>query len=347
MTYELSVREEILQTSHRWPVVYLFCLAGIVVGWGVSLFWPTSYRAAKEIYVGINPYRALDDRSASDYAEVKFTNPDDYKNWQMANLNAIIQMDWLLQKTLVQLRLDDTYWENVTLEELGEMLYVNWRNAGKWHLVAESDERQRAAQAVTAWHNIVIDELQAATLEAQDALIYDKQVQEISANQIDMELQISELRQFLGELNAWEKVYLQPAGKHQIDERARRELDFLTARKENGWLWISQFEPLFPQSSEPQAYREWLGLLRNAAEIELQSISSQLNFLVEQHQQINMQYKQASQNSYGISGNMVIEEIREKSIEQYAVRPAGLIILVGGFIGLLLWIVYWLITITL
>ena len=96
MTYQLSVREEVLQTSHHWTVIFSFCLAGIVIGWGVSIFWPANYRASKEIYVGINPYRALEDRNAAEHAEIEFINPDDYKNWQMSNLNNIIQMDWVI-----------------------------------------------------------------------------------------------------------------------------------------------------------------------------------------------------------------------------------------------------------
>ena len=347
MTYELSVREEVLQTSHHWPAIFSFCLAGIVIGWGVSIFWPTNYRASKEIYVGINPYRALEDRNAAEHADIEFINPDDYKNWQMANLNNIIQMDWLIQKTLAELQKEDDFWTTVSEADLGRMLKVNWRNAGKWRLVAEGADQRRAAQAVTTWHNIVLDELKGATLQAQNALVFDTQLQEIVARQIIMEMKIAELTQFQDNLYAWEQEYINPSINQSLDDNARRELEtlFNGAGSENEWLY--QFISIIPHSSSAAEYQDWIMQVSSATETEIQSLASQLNFLNTQQADIFTRYTQASNDSYGLSSNLVVEEIRERSIEKYAVRPMGLIILVGGAIGLLLWTALWLIKVTL
>ena len=347
MTYELSVREEVIQTSHHWPAIFAFCLAGIVIGWGVSIFWPSNYRASKEIYIGINPYRALEDRNAAQHAEIEFINPDDYKNWQMSNLNNIIQMDWLVQKTLKELQKKDDFWTSFSEEDLGRMLKVNWRNAGKWRLVAEGADQRRAAQAVTAWHTVVIDELQDATLQAQNALLFHIQLQEIASRQVTMEMKISELTQFQNSLNAWKQDYINPSRNQTLEDNARKQLEVLLNNAGTDNQWLIQFIPLIPHSSNASKFLDWVQQVTSATEIEIQSLASQLDYLNEQQGDIFARYTQASNKSYGLSSNLVVEDIRERSIEQYAVRPKGLIILAGGAIGLLLWTALWLIKVTL
>jgi len=347
MAYELSVREEVLQTSHQWPVIFSFCLAGIVIGWGVSIFWPTTYRASKEIYVGINPYRALEDRSASEQAELQFANPDDYKNWQMSNLNSIIQMDWLIQETLMNLRAEDDYWDAVSPAELGRMLKVNWRNAGKWRLVAEGGNQQRASQAVSAWHKVVLKELKNATLQAQNALLFDIQLQEIAARRLAMELKLSELRKVQHSLMDWEQKFITSASGQDLDDSARLKLVSLLNNASEDNKWLGQFAPVIPQGASAAEYQQWLQQVKYAGEMENNSLASQVDFLNEQEAEIYYQYTRASNRSYGLSSSLVIEEISEISIEQYEVRPMGLIILVGGAIGLLLWTALWLIKVTL
>jgi hypothetical protein len=347
MMYELSVQEEVIQTSHHWPVIFIFCIAGIVVGWGISIFWPSNYRASKDIYVGINPYRALEDQNAAEHAEVEFINPDDYKNWQMANLNNIILMDWLVQKTLKELQVKDDYWISFSEEELGRMLKVNWRNAGKWRLVAESADQRRAAQAVSAWHAVAIEELKTATLQAQNALLFHTQLQEIASRQIAMETKISELTQFQDSLLAWKQEYTNPSDGQSLDDNARQELEILLNNAGSDNQWLIQFIPIIPHSSSAAEYQDWVQQVVTATGTEIQSLDFQLAHLNKQQGDLFARYAQASNNSYGLSSNLVVEDIRERSIELYAVRPMGLIILAGGAIGLLLWTALWLIKVTL
>jgi hypothetical protein len=92
-TIEWSFRDEILLITHRWPIILLFCLVGSLVGWIISFCSPSPHRATKELYVGLNVYRATEDRNAAEHAGIQFSNPNDYKNWQMANLNSLIFMD--------------------------------------------------------------------------------------------------------------------------------------------------------------------------------------------------------------------------------------------------------------
>ena len=48
--------------------IVLFCLAGALVGWLVSLVMPSPHRATKELFVGLNISRSADDRNAVEHA---------------------------------------------------------------------------------------------------------------------------------------------------------------------------------------------------------------------------------------------------------------------------------------
>ena len=342
MKYELSLRDEILHISHRWPIIFSFCLIGVLIGWGVSLFWPTTHRASKEIYVGINPYQALTDRSASEHASVQFNNPDDYKNWQMANLNVLIQTDWMIDETLSNLQIQDDYWKGASREDLARMLKVNWRNAGKWRLVAESDDPSRAAQALTVWHDTVIKNVQNAVGEAQNTLALDTQLQSFSSDQTRAISRLAELIQLretvathLRTASAWPEDYQPSQDEHW-------ELWYPVAQADLEKAW----EPLldvFPIDGSPaSSYIDWLIQTAIVLDQDIWTLEAQSKALQVQINETSARYKDASNKSFGLSGNLQVEKIRRRPPEQYAVRPTSLLILVGGILGLLLWIILWL-----
>ena len=342
MKFELSLRDEILQISHRWPIIFSFCLIGVLIGWGVSLFWPTTHRVSKEIYVGINPYQALTDRSASEHAGLQFNNPDDYKNWQMANLNVLIQTDWMIDETLSNLQNQDDYWKGVSREDLARMLKVNWRNAGKWRLVAESDDPSLAAQALTVWHDTVIKNIQNAVGEAQNTLVLDTQLRSLSSDQTRAISRIAEMIQLretvdthLKTASAWPEDYQPSQDEHW-------KLWYTVAQADLDPAW----EPLldaFPIDGSPaSSYIAWLNQTAIVLDQDIRTLEAQSKALQVQIDETSAQYKDASNKSFGLSGNLQVEKIRRRPPEQYAVRPTGLLILVGGILGLLLWIILWL-----
>jgi hypothetical protein len=345
--FELSLRDEILQISHRWPIIFSFCLIGVLIGWGVSLFWPTTHRVSKEIYVGINPYQALTDRSASEHAGLQFNNPDDYKNWQMANLNVLIQTDWMIDETLSNLQNQDDYWKGVSREDLARMLKVNWRNAGKWRLVAESDDPSLAAQALTVWHDTVIKNIQNAVGEAQNTLVLDTQLRSLSSDQTRAISRIAEMIQLretvdthLKTASAWPEDYQPSQDEHW-------KLWYTVAQADLDPAW----EPLldaFPIDGSPaSSYIAWLNQTAIVLDQDIRTLEAQSKALQVQIDETSAQYKDASNKSFGLSGNLQVEKIRRRPPEQYAVRPTGLLILVGGILGLLLWIILWLGRVTL
>ena len=347
MTFELSLRDEILDTTQRWPVVFTFCLAGILIGWGIAILWPTTYRASKEIYVGINPYRAAIDQNASDHADLRFENPDDYKNWQMANLNSLVKIDWLVQETLQKLRKEDEYWLNVKPQELDGMLNVNWRNAGKWRLVAEGENPLRASQAVSAWHEVVVSEIQSATRQAQFTFAYDTQIKELASKQVYFELKILELENFNAEFDTISRgIPNWSSFSEEIRKQKRWELVQLLTKSSAEFPWLSQFLEVPSFNAPSSKFQEWLKQVNYAAEIETHNLTNQSNAINEQYNHYTAQYQNASNKSFGLSSNLVVEKLHDQNPNIYPLRPSGLLILISGLVGFLLWIALSLIRIT-
>lgn len=180
MTMDWSLRDEILTAAHRWPLIMIFCLAGAAAGALAALLWPSPYRASRELYVGLNVTQAGEDRSASQQSGLVFVNANDYKNWQMASLNTMVFMDEILDGTLEQLQRVNPYWDSVSRTELAEMLSVYWRNAGKWRLVAEHPEQDRAIEAVVAWQDVIVAYVHNAVAQANQALSLDGQLRPLA-----------------------------------------------------------------------------------------------------------------------------------------------------------------------
>ena len=90
MLTESTLRDEILHRAHFWPLPFLVFLAGCLLGWGAALLWPSPYRAETTLHVSYN-------------ADSIFRNPDDYKNWQMEELNTLVLAKGTLQETLARL----------------------------------------------------------------------------------------------------------------------------------------------------------------------------------------------------------------------------------------------------
>jgi hypothetical protein len=169
----------------------LFCLVGVLIGWLIALTVPTPYRATKELYVGLNIYQANQDSNAADFAGIQFYNADDYKNWQMANLNSLVYIDPIIDQTLYALQETDPYWQSINRHELTKMLHVYWRNAGKWRLVAEHPQAERAQQAVLLWEAAVIEQVALSIEQSRQVMTLHIQMQALADQQAQIALQQS------------------------------------------------------------------------------------------------------------------------------------------------------------
>jgi len=336
MTTEWSLRNEIIFQTHRWPIIVIFCLAGSLLGWGVSLAWPSPHRATKELSVGLNIYQAARDRTAAEHAGLKFWNIDDYKNWQMASLNSLIFTDSVIDETLLQLQAIDDYWFSFNQRKLARMLHAYWRNAGKWRLVAESDDPHRAAEAVTVWQDVVVREANIAIEHSKDAMALDRQLQAIIISQTQSQARLAELEKLRDLLRVWRADFSETVDQTPDANQLWTIHNYLTnAVADEFWsLLLDEFPA---QDAPLQEYVQWLDLAGNYLDVEFQIQQAQIDTLEENKQQLVAQYEAASQKSQGLSVDLLVDKITDDEPEQSIVRPTGQLMLFGSILGLIVW----------
>jgi len=338
---EWSLREEIIQVTHRWPVIVMFCLVGSLIGLATSVCLPSPHRATKELYVGLNVYQSTEDRNASEHAGLQFYNPDDYKNWQMANLNSLIFMDTIMDETLIHLRILDPYWSNLDKTELTRMLHAYWRNAGKWRLVAENDNSHHATQAVSTWEDVVVDRVHDAVYESQKLMLLDKQLESLTLAQAQVISRTLELTQIRESLNTWRTSVTQQDTKLPANEIDREMISNLLDMAEPGNAG-QRLSDAFPSTEAPlQDYITWLDSVFSLLDKQILISQSQIAALEDKKNEVASIYTDSSRKSLGLSADLQVDKITTAQPELTIVRPTGLLVLIGGILGLISWAILW------
>jgi hypothetical protein len=347
MTNQWVLRDEIIRATHRWPVIVLFCLTGSLLGWIIAFGQPSPHRATKEMLVGLNIQQASKDSKAAKHAGVKIRNSNDYKNWQMASLNSLIFMDSIIDETLTRLRETDTYWTNVDRNELAAMLHIYWRNAGKWRLVAEADDPERASQAVTAWQGVVVEQANAAINYSQNALVLDRQLQSIVSIQTQAQKSLAEKTEIRNFLNTWRANASREPANQPADSDEHWLLYQTLANGGLGESWAPMLEAFPPPDAVLQDYSDWVERATALLEQEILILQAQIETLESEKQHVAQQYAEASQKSLGLSPDLVVDRITDDQPELSVVRPTGWLMLIGSAIGLICWATVWFARITL
>ena len=347
MPNEWSLRDEILQASQRWPWLALFCLLGALLGWLIAYLIPTPIRATRELYVGLNVYRAMEDRSVAQYAGIELVNANDYKNWQMDSLNSLILMDAVIGETLAHLQQLDPYWKTTPASTLADSLHVYWRNAGKWRLVAEHRDPRRAAEVVTIWQDVVLEHVHQAVLESQSAMVLEFQLRALAEKRstlLERAILMKQIRQRFTKFDATlaDRSQAEPPDSAEYWEMwrtlAHPEID-------------SSLEPLldsFPSEGAPIAeFRTWIQESLPTFDQELATLESQIQEMLSQEDQTASQFAEASRKSFGLSATLDVDKISESRTEQIRTRPTGTLMLAGSLLGLITWLASWFISISL
>jgi uncharacterized protein involved in exopolysaccharide biosynthesis len=332
-----KLRDEIYNSLHRWPSMVVFFALGCFLGWVLSLLLPPSYRATTQIYVGLNPYRAYSDSRWLALAKPKYSNIDDYKNWQMSELESAIYLDEILQETLEKLREDEPYWQQVDIQELGNILGAEWRSAGTWSLVAEASSPERAEQAVRAWSEIAVIRVEGAVQSAQQTAKIDEELQSVIDELLQVRTRKETLKSSQDALKEWVDIAQGPAKNEPLDPIERWKVESIaagTAQFTPGWMALLDEQP--DENAPPEAYIEWIDKISATIDTELTLLEPRRKRLNAERSQLESQYSKVSKSSLGLSPNIVIEGLQ--NIPPKRLKPAGNLVLIGGIIGLSSWI---------
>jgi hypothetical protein len=332
-----TLRDEIYNSLHRWPSMVVFFALGCILGWVFSLLLPSTYRATAQIYVGLNPYRAYSDSRWLALAKPKYSNIDDYKNWQMSELESAIYLNEILQETLEKLREDDPYWQQVEIQELRIILGAEWRSAGTWSLVAEASSPERAEQAVRAWSEIALIRVQDAVLSAQRTAMIDEELQSVIEELLQVRTRKETLKTSQDALKEWVDFVQGPAKNEPLDPIERWKVESIAAGAAQftpGWMALLDEQP--DENAPPEAYIEWIDQISTAIDNELSLLEPRSKRLNAERSLLESQYSQVSKSSLGLSPNLVIEGLQ--NIPPKRLKPTGNLVLIGGIIGLSSWI---------
>jgi len=336
-----TLRHNIFAAALRWPLILAFILAGSLLGWLVAYAWPSPYQASLEIYVGLNPYRALQDRYVAAFAQAEFRNVDDYKYWQMQQLNGLALSDEYLQETLARLRGKDPSWGSVEPAALRQMLAVYWRNAGQWRLVAEHRDSQMSGQAVQAWRDVIIENANLALTHSRDLYRLDLLLRSLTDARLESQSRFQQLAGISRALSAWQNDFSHLPPSQSVGQPDYWQLWSLTAGAAGpDQNWRMLLEEIPPEQAPAEDFRPWLERLAHTIEVEMQSLESRLDALAEENEGVSQEWEASLQAGQGLAATLDIEPSSNAAPSVARPRPAALTALVGGGLGFLMYCLY-------
>jgi len=340
-----SLRDAFYASMHQWPSLVAFVVLGGLLGWGLSFIWPPFYRATTEIYVGLNPYRTFSDTNFLALADPKYSNIDNYNYWQMSELEGTTFLEDRVQETLKALQQEDPYWQKVTSEQLREMLSVEWRTAGTWSLIAQNSDPKHAAQAARAWSEVITAHTKDSVAAARNTFMIDEKLISIGDQQLQTNLRQQELSSTRKAILDWSKAANDLPKDESLKPAKRWEILSLVtglAQFKPSWTALLQDQPAV--DALPDDYITWTNQVNRTIDEELPILRQQGTFLEDQYINLAQQYAVESIKSLGLSPNLEVQGI--KDLPAKLIRPTGILILIGGFLGLALWVLMQLINIT-
>ena len=333
-----NLRDEILAATHRWYVIIAFILAGSLLGWGASYVVPSPYRATLDLYVGLNAYRSPYDSYAASLAGQSFRMVDDYKHWQMEQLNALVLTDPYLEEVLVRLRAQDPSWGDVSIQDFRQNLDVLWRNVGEWHLVLEEGDPQKAVQAVETWGSVIHEKVSKAIAHSKQVVALDIQMTSLAERWTASRLRLDRLGYVHGQLLVMkDQLESMPVDRTISSADHWRILSLVSqvVAWDPAWENLLESAPLIP--STQGAYQDWLEGVFSIIEEELAFLPGEIAKLDEEFSTVEVDYVVETQSSAGLASTLVIERSAGDPPRVEAVRHNSTMSLVGGIIGFLSW----------
>ncbi|MBL7163397.1 MAG: hypothetical protein ISS57_12385 [Anaerolineales bacterium] len=339
MSNEWNLRDIIFTLTHRWYVIAVCFLVGALLGWGASKLLPPLYRADLDLYVGINAYRGPRDRYIVQVVQDELRKLDDYKNWQMEQLNGLALTDDFLLDTLERLRAKDAYWLDVSVEHLFYQLRGSWRNAGRWHLAAEASTPELAIQAVESWAEVIDERMNDGIIHSRELVAIDTSLVSTADELTDHLVRFQALSQVKSDLEDARPVLEdnppdEPWGAYdhwRLISQTTRAADW-----DPGWGAVLDAYPA-PQAL-PAEYLLWMARALAMVESDLEVLPERIEYLEALHETLSEQYAETAEKSLGLSAAMDIDLSEEVSPQIEDVRPSGSLMLVGGFLTVIAWL---------
>lgn len=330
MVNEWNIRLEVLNAAHRWQVIVLFMLSGSLIGTAIVCLLPTPYRAETSLQVAYS-------------ADIHLRNPDDYKNWQMEQLNLLILSPDVLQETSNRLKSQSGDWANNASDDLAQQLHVYWRNAGEWRLVAEANTPDLAQELVATWEQVILNQIRLATGHANAVLEISALLDNLANELVQLRQRKLELEQINQSIQGWIETANPAHSSQPLDTRQRWRL---LAQAATAAQWnpegIATLQAIPPSEAPASDYLPWLEKITTFIDQELELLQPQMDRLSQEYDQLYARWYQERDASRGLTAYLMVTPLEERRPQVQAVRPLGMMIFVGGLLGLLAWGIIWL-----
>lgn len=329
MVSDWSVRDEIIRVTHYWPIPVIAFLIGSLAGWGLSYILPPTYRAEVELFVAYDDVREC-------------RNPDDCKNWQLEQTDALAKSQIILEPTLNRLRAIDPFWNDVSTEELSGMLDVLWRNTGRWRLVAESNDPERSKAAVEVWSQVYLEEYQAAQEHSLRIIDLNAQVRALNQTQVQLARKLMILNLVQNEVNKFRSSLAVMDPNELLDELHRWNLYNLAAQASGyNFAWLDLLDSIPGELAPLSDYLSWLDRLAISVDQEIELTNNQLEQLDIETKRTLDQIAIESENSHGLSRTIEVSRMLDVEPQVIESRRTTTAAVLGGIIGLLVWGMVW------
>ena len=327
MTYDWNLRANILESAHRWPIIMLFVLGGSLIGLLFAYLRPTPFRAEAGLQVTYN-------------ADVHPRNPDDFKNWQMEQLDVLIHSDEVMQETLSRLQTEDPTWNSYTVDDLRLKVHTYWRNAGEWRLVAEAPTAAQSEALVNTWEQVVLEQLDQALQQARSAFDLSTRMGAVSANLADLKADSAKLEQVQQVLKKWKES----VGSGNSQPLTELDRWMLTSRVAQIAGWDPASMALLGETPHSEAaasdYIPWIDKALALITAQLDVIGPQTSQLQAEYDQLYAEHAVALAASRGLTSYLSAGSLDQADHPARQIRPVSQMVFVGGLLGLLVWVLY-------
>jgi hypothetical protein len=334
-----KLREEVYRSFHQWMYLVLFALLGAAAGLGISYLSKAPYEAVSQLYVGLEAYRAYADPQFSAEANQEYTNQDDYKNWQMAQLDELVTSGEILDETLADLSQKHASWQGVTKQALREMLRAEWRTAGKWNIIARHEDSKRATEASQAWAGAIVKRTNQYIDASRKMMFIDLHMQQAAQDVATAEKRLASLKQAFQMVKDYEKQLQGMAGDQPVHGLMRSQVFSLAgvlADYSPGWQTLLAEQPTL--NDHASAYLDYLAQMTPLITNEEKLVQTQYTQRMEAYDRLSLDYVRAVKESHGLSANLEVQMLDTDLAPVVAnVRPSAFFVLCGSLLAICAW----------
>jgi len=334
-----NLQDETKRIINQWYLVLGFIVLGGLLGYAVTWFFPTPYRATSELYVGIDITRVNDMSYLIPLAEEEPLNLDDYKNWQLKQLSDILYSDQVLDAALENLREEDPVWDGYSRGDLRREIDIYWYDTGIWRLEVLHRDRDQAQMAVKAWLDAGYQRVSDLLIASEEAARLDAELEINKAANAVLKQRSASLTVFQESTAEWLESYSGLDEDQALLEDPYQELVGIVegALLDMGELTngIQEFPVM---GADRKEFVDWVQETRSISEHALEVIQNQQEILSLERQELLPLYHQSLDESLGLSANIVLQE-NSSDVQLVKTRSPGTNTAAGAGFGFLVWFV--------